>query len=125
MEGQIDDRVRDFIAAIERKYLSTTKELRRADFARLAQYFTLDVISDIAYGAPFGYLEKGYDVLGYIETVDEYMPLLAVLSTLPWAARFANRPWVRAITGPHPTDEKGIGKLMGYISALRSYVDAY
>jgi hypothetical protein len=114
MEDRVNSRVLDFIAAIERKYLSTSTQLRRADFARLAQYFTLDVISDLAYGAPFGYLENDYDVLGYIDTIDRYMPVLAILSTLPWAARFVNLGWVRKVTGPHPTDGHGVGKLMGY-----------
>ena len=71
------------------------------------------MISDLAYGSPFGYLEKDCDHLGYIDTITKYMPVLAFLSTLPWFARFMNRPWVRRITGPHPTDEQGMGKLMG------------
>ena len=55
-------------------------ELRCADFARLAQYFTLDSITDL--GAPFRYLEKDEDLYGFIKTVQDHLPVIKVLGTL-------------------------------------------
>jgi hypothetical protein len=58
LEQSVDDRTRDLTQLIEEKYLSSGKFFRKADFARIAQFYTLDVISDVAFGAPLGFLER-------------------------------------------------------------------
>jgi hypothetical protein len=55
MEGAIDRNIQTLIKLIRRKYLSTESEHKPMDFGRKVQYFTMDIISDLAYREPFGY----------------------------------------------------------------------
>jgi hypothetical protein len=79
----------------------------------------LDSITDLAYGAPFGYLEKDEDLHDFVKTIHGHLPILGILGTVPWLARIANNKWVRSVTGPFPTDDKGIGKVLGYVRSIR------
>lgn len=83
------------------------------DFARAAQFFTLDVITKISYGYAFGYLANDEDVHGYIEITEKMVPFLNLVSTIPVVERFFGSGWVRKSIGPGTGDAKGIGKLMG------------
>ncbi|TID26691.1 cytochrome p450 [Venturia nashicola] len=94
LEGHVDERIRDLVAAIGRKYLSTTTMLRPADFAKLIQFVALDILTDFAFGAPFGYLERDEDVHEWIKERHESLAATAV----------------RSVTGPWETDEKGLAK---------------
>ncbi|KAG4429416.1 hypothetical protein IFR05_015102 [Cadophora sp. M221] len=71
MEGTIDKQIRNFVDLIERKYLSTSKEYRPMDLGQKGQFFTLDVISDLAFGQAFGYLKQDDDVFDYIKITDQ------------------------------------------------------
>lgn len=83
------------------------------DFARIAQYFALDVISDIAFGQPFGFLESDSDVHDYIKTQEALLPIFEWLSTFPSLERLTRIGWVSKLVMPKPTDKKGLGRLMG------------
>jgi cytochrome P450 len=83
------------------------------DFARIAQYFALDVISDIAFGQPFGFLESDSDVYDYIKTQEALLPIFEWFSTLPSLERLTRVGWVSKLIMPKPTDKKGLGRLMG------------
>ncbi|CZR62527.1 related to pisatin demethylase (cytochrome P450) [Phialocephala subalpina] len=52
------------------KYLSAGTKYRPVDFSSKAQYFTLDVITDIAFGKPFGNLAADEDLHHYIELME-------------------------------------------------------
>ncbi|OCK76659.1 cytochrome P450 [Lepidopterella palustris CBS 459.81] len=123
LEEDIDEQISSFISLIRRKYLSSGANLRPMDFGRKAQYFTLDVLTKIAYGDAFGYLKRDEDVHEYIETIESMMPSITFFSCVPLANNFLNRSWVRKAFGPSPMDKKGVGKLMGV--AQRVVSDRY
>jgi hypothetical protein len=54
MEGTIDKQIAKLVALIERKYISSGKDYRPMDLGKKGQFFTLDVISDLAFGKAFG-----------------------------------------------------------------------
>ncbi|KAJ6785847.1 hypothetical protein PWT90_08722 [Aphanocladium album] len=58
MEHTIDKHIQCFIELLQVKYLSADQRYRPVDFARKVQYFTLDVISDLAFAQPFGVANK-------------------------------------------------------------------
>lgn len=97
---------------ISREYISTGTSLRKLDFARLAQYFTLDVISDIAFGTPFGDLRKNEDVHGYIEAMEGSLPTIIVLSNIPSLNRVMRLPVIAHLLAPNVNDKKGLGRIM-------------
>ncbi len=103
---------------IEKKYLSSDSVFRPVDFGRVAQYFTLDVITAIAYGRAFGYLSNDKDVFEYIETLEGIVPFMNFLSVLPTLSRILSTRLVRRLIGPSANDKHGIGKLMGFVDAV-------
>jgi hypothetical protein len=80
LEQCIDARVPDFINLVDRKYISTDKELKWMDFGQIAQFFTLDVISDLAFGKPFGDVADDEDKFEYIKTGEENVLVLMFLT---------------------------------------------
>ena len=87
LEPSVDRNIADMIALIERKYVSAGAAFRPLDFAKIARYFTLDVISDIAFSKQFGYLEQDGDVHEYIKMTEESMPVILVITVMPWIAK--------------------------------------
>ncbi|KAH8885376.1 cytochrome P450 [Thozetella sp. PMI_491] len=70
LEVSIDTHVRELIHLIRTKYLSTETLAKPVDMAKKLQYLTLDVISEISFGEPFGDLRNDADVNGYIESTE-------------------------------------------------------
>ncbi|KAG9189115.1 hypothetical protein G6011_05983 [Alternaria panax] len=58
MEDTVDEQVAAIMNLIDTKYVSPGTKYRPMDFVLEAQYFTLDVISALAFGKPFGYLTQ-------------------------------------------------------------------
>jgi len=82
------------------------------DFARKAQYFTLDVISNIAFGNAFGCLKNDADAYGYIETTEATLPVMIITTILPWLTDILTFPLLKGLM-PSDKDLIGIGKVMG------------
>ncbi len=113
MEGTIDMHVAKLVSLISSKYMSTNKEYRPFDFALRAQFFTLDVISDLAFGHPFGYIDADDDVFDYIKTTASAIPVIIMLGNLPWLARAIQSRFLRGLL-PKATDKVGFGAFIGY-----------
>jgi hypothetical protein len=116
LEQSIDDRCEDLTGLIRKKYLSSEKSLRILDFARLSQFFTLDVLTDVAFGAPFGYLEHDDDVHDYIKTIKAFMPILELRGNHPWLNYLLNTRIIQALAAPSSTDRTGMGKVIGFVT---------
>jgi len=82
------------------------------DIARLAQYFTLDVLTQIAFGAPFGYVSRNEDVYQYIKEVTEFLHILELGSNFPSIQRILSSRAMKMFR-PRPTDSTGLGALLG------------
>ena len=84
------------------------------DWAMVAQYFSLDSLTRVAYGEAFGDLAgDGEDRFGYIRTVEEAAVYFAVCSDVPWMGRVFLSKWVLGLFGPKKTDRRGLGAMMG------------
>jgi hypothetical protein len=88
-----------------------TAEYRPIDFGRKAQYFTLDVISSVAYGKPFGYLASDSDVYDYIQTTEKILPAIGIMTTFPWINWVLRMDVVQKYL-PSERDPVGFGKIM-------------
>ncbi|KAK1676158.1 cytochrome P450 [Colletotrichum godetiae] len=113
LEDDINSQVANFVDLIQRKYVTTNDEVRPMDLGRTAQYFTLDVITRVAYGKEFGYLITDSDVHDYISTTEAAIPILQLCSEVPWLASVMFSKPVLGAVGPKHTDKSGLGKLMG------------
>lgn len=112
IEDDIDEQLGNYVALIQRKYLSDDYQVRPMDFAMRIQFFTLDTITKIAYGRAFGYLTTDTDVYNYIETAEITVPKMVALADVPWIERLFFSEPVLNLIGPKNTDKKGIGKMM-------------
>lgn len=83
------------------------------DFAHVAQYFTMDVLTDVAFSNPIGYLKQNADLFGYIKTVRAYMPILELQTNIPLINTILGNPVIRKVMAPTASDIFGMGKMMG------------
>jgi cytochrome P450 len=126
MEGSIETQIARLVELIETKYLSTDQEYRPMDWGVKAQYFTLDVIGELAWGQPMGFLEHDADVYDYIKITMTSVPAMMVISTYPMLTKVLHSPFFRKIL-PKDTDKIGFGALIGianHVTAKRFKPDA-
>ncbi|KAH7192764.1 cytochrome P450 [Fusarium flagelliforme] len=108
LEPKIDKNILSFISLLT-KYADAKKPV---DLGRRAQFFTLDVISDLAFGEPFGFLETDSDVYKYIQITEETLPAVMVTTVIPWLVKILSSPLFKSVL-PSEKDRLGFGKLMG------------
>jgi len=112
MEGSIDAQIEKLVHLIETKYLSTSHNYRPIEFGEKVSFFTLDVISDLAFGNPFGYLEQDGDVYDYLKITQSYVPVMMVLADIPSLADVLHSRLFRGLL-PSESDKLGFGAFIG------------
>jgi hypothetical protein len=115
MEGSVDTQVAKFVDLVETKYLSTSEFYCPMDLGQKTSFFTLDVISDLAFGQAFGYLETDHDVYGYLEMSKTALPLMMAISDVPTIADILQSRLFRALL-PSEADKAGFGAFIGHVS---------
>lgn len=113
LEQCVDERIQDFHNLIHEKYLSEDGRVKPVDLARLLHYFVIDVITDIAFRKPFGFLKADADLHGYISTQEKLIPLFEWLGALPIIPSLIRQQWFAKLVMPKPTDKAGLGFLLG------------
>ncbi|PCD35950.1 hypothetical protein AU210_008505 [Fusarium oxysporum f. sp. radicis-cucumerinum] len=108
LEPKIDKNILSFMNLLGQY----ADEKKPVDFGRRAQFFTLDVISDLAFGEPFGFLETDSDVYKYIQITEETLPAVMVTTVIPWLVKVLSSPLFKSRL-PSEKDRLGFGKLMG------------
>ncbi|CAG8953869.1 hypothetical protein HYFRA_00010830 [Hymenoscyphus fraxineus] len=111
---KIDSQILSLVDLIERKYVSTTAEVKPIDFARTAQYYSLDAITSIAFGKAFGYLTEDKDMHGFIKIVETELPLATFCANTPTLGQIVFGSGLLNVLWPTSAkDQTGRGKLMG------------
>lgn len=105
---------------IERKYISTNSDFKPFDFARKASYFTLDTLSSIAFGEPFGDLATDSDVHKYIGTTEESLPVIVMVTVIPWLSKLLQTSVMKTFL-PSEKDKIGLGRIIGFAFFLPSF----
>jgi hypothetical protein len=100
---------------ISEKYLTQPERglFRHADLAILSTYFTLDVISKVAFGQTLGFLERDEDPYGYLENLAQLLPAIIVFGVFSELTKLLSIPIVKAAM-PKSTDKRGLGRVMGF-----------
>ena len=112
MESTIDKQISRLVQLIENNYISTPQTYKPMDFAQKTQYFTLDVISDLAFARPFGYLENDADPYDYIKITSAYMPVMVLLGNMPSLVNMLHSKFLRGLF-PAASDRLGFGAFIG------------
>jgi cytochrome P450 len=111
LESSIDKHVQELLNLIRSKYLSTNGQAVPMDLARKIQFFTLDVISSIGFGQPFGDLNSDSDIDSYIHSGEQALGF-ATFSTAFGLTPMLHWPWLARLLGPSEKDKTGFGKMM-------------
>lgn len=84
------------------------------DFASIARFFTLDVLSTIAFGRPFGFMSANRDLWEYNKSTSSNMFLLElVINHFSFRWLFSSWP-VQALGAPKTTDKQGMGPMLAF-----------
>ena len=108
LEDIIDTQILNLLALIR----SEASKGHLVDFARLANFFTLDVLTQIAFETPFGYLMRNEDVYNYITLNHQFLSILELGSNFPKINYLLNSSLMAPLR-PRPTDRVGMGALLG------------
>ncbi|OLN97575.1 Pisatin demethylase 4 [Colletotrichum chlorophyti] len=111
MEATIDSQIHALVRLLEERYLSTAGAFRPMDLCRKVHYLTLDVITSLAFGYHFGYLEQDADLHHYIQMTEESMPVMMILTVFPQLAKIFQSPLFRRAM-PSERDRVGFGKFI-------------
>ncbi|KAK3370630.1 pisatin demethylase [Podospora didyma] len=109
LESKIDDHINSLLNLIESSYQRPNLPF---DFARTAMLFTLDAISDVTFSSPFGFLKSNSDCFRLMETIEEQVPKITVLTNFPRFYNILKRPLPSWLV-PSPKDKAGMGAFMG------------
>lgn len=113
LEHQIDKQVAGLVNLLETKYLSTTDgDHKPVDLARKVQYFTLDVISALAFGTELGYLATDRDLFDYIQTTESTLPIMLATALMPGLLSVIQSPRLKWLI-PDVRNMAGIGSVLG------------
>jgi len=108
----------NLINLIRTKYISTETELKPMDLARKAQFVTLDIITDLAFDAPFGDIDLDEDVHLYIQSTEETIQAAIMVASIPVMNSFINLPIIGDMIFPSSKDKTGPGRLIRFVSPL-------
>lgn len=125
LEPAVDRLVARLVAKLRDDHLSTAggddddgdgdgnTRLRPLDLAHFVRYFTLDVITETAYGRAWGFLDGKDDEYKYTESIEALIPLVATAAELPALRKLFIFPLTRALFAPKRSDKTGFGRLLG------------
>ncbi|KAH8887290.1 pisatin demethylase [Thozetella sp. PMI_491] len=108
LESTVDKNVSALVRLIQ-KYAS---EKTAFDLGRKAQFFTMDTISNIAFGDAFGFVESDSDLYDYCKIFAEQMPVIIFTTIYPWLVNVLQWPIVKSLL-PSEKDLIGFGKVLG------------
>ncbi|CAG9956833.1 unnamed protein product [Clonostachys rosea f. rosea IK726] len=117
MEATIEHEIAKLVDLIETKYISSASDYRPMNFGQKGQFFTLDVISHLAFGHAFGYLQTDDDVYDYIKITTSFIPIMMILSNIPALARMLQSPMLRGLL-PKESDKLGFGAFIGVAKSV-------
>lgn len=113
LEKTIDEQIAKLADVMRRKHIGKNK----VDFADISRFFTLDVITRLAYGKAFGWVEADKDLYGYGAEISKFAAIGALISDVTWVHPFVRWTFINSRFKPRPTAGHGVGKVVGYVTA--------
>ncbi|KAI5791044.1 putative cytochrome P450 monooxygenase [Pyronema domesticum] len=108
-EPLIDGRVVEWISKLDKEFATTGKTM---EYSSWSSYFTYDVISELAFGKPLGFVEKGYDIDDLIVSFHKGALSFNVMARLHPLTNFFKKTGLGALLLPKPGDGSGVGNVM-------------
>ncbi|KAL2284731.1 hypothetical protein FJTKL_08811 [Diaporthe vaccinii] len=109
MEVGVDEQLGILLSVIRDRYARTGRHL---ELAEVTAFFTMDVITRLAFGEAFGYLSQETDLYGFLGSLRVLWPSMSTAADVFWMREILfSKPFLRLL-GPSPRDKTGFGALM-------------
>lgn len=83
------------------------------DFAPLAQYAAFDIVFDVVFSNPLGFLEQAKDINGLIASIHGLLDAVLIPGVFPVLTKLTHNAWLFPYIAPKPTDATGPGHIHG------------
>lgn len=121
LEPGVDEQVATLLRVIRERYVPAApaggqrpSRGRLLDLAVMTSFFTMDVITKVAFGEEFGYMKTDEDLYGFLFSIRKFWPRLAMTVDVPWIRNVLFSNAFLRWFGPKTTDPIGMGRLMWY-----------
>lgn len=119
LETDLDSQIQALVELIKREYLShPSASVIPVDFGKLADFYAHDARSLLAFEKPLGMLEQNGDVHGVVAISKFALKWIQVFTDIPPLHNIFLSNTILRLFGPRPTDNFGVGKLMGMAREL-------
>lgn len=110
MEVGVDEQLGTLLSVMRDRYARPGQHL---ELAEVTAFFTMDVITRLAFGEAFGYLSQETDLYGFLGSLRVLWPSMSTLADVSWTRKILfSKPFLQ-LFGPSPRDKTGFGALMG------------
>ena len=97
-------------------WIATTKrydaEDKVVEFGMWAQALGYDIISELVFGKPIGFVAQERDVDSLLSAFTSAFPFFGIVVRLPWVvAHILDNPVLGPLVEPKPTDKTGLGRI--------------
>ncbi|KAK8045350.1 flavonoid 3'-5'-hydroxylase [Apiospora rasikravindrae] len=122
MEPLIDANIAKWIGKLDGLFAQTGKT---CDFANWAVYMAYDIISEVGFGAPFGFIDQETDVGGLIQGFHDGLVPFGIMARLYPFTNWVKSTFLGKYLVASPEQDSGIGTLMRFRDKLiaKRYAD--
>ncbi|KAK5941657.1 hypothetical protein PMZ80_005606 [Knufia obscura] len=99
-EPLIDPVITRLCAALESRFIDGANAGTSFDAADWMNYAAWDIMSEITFGKPFGFIDQGKDVGGFLATSQRGLDYFAVICQMPWLDLVLDKNPVKRIGAP-------------------------
>ena len=110
LEHKMDIIISDFINQLSRKFVDTQSI---CDFAPWTHYVAFDIVLEMAFSSPPGFVRHGVDVGGLIASLHGLLNAAQFAGIFPIIMKFVHLPVLNTLIAPQPTDKTGPGLING------------
>ncbi|KIW26193.1 uncharacterized protein PV07_09307 [Cladophialophora immunda] len=108
LESDIDENLQRLLALIKHEYNG-----KPLDMSLLASFFTLDVLSQIAFGDAFGFLTANQDLYNFNKIANQFFKVIELIVNHDTLRKFIQSKPMQKLLAPKGTDEFGQGRVIG------------
>lgn len=115
MEIGMNEQIVKLLNIMKNRY---ARQSRHLELGLFSCFFTMDVITRLAFGQEFGYLEKETDLYGFFKSLRDLWPRISTSADIPWIRNVLfSTPFLK-LFGPKPQDKTGFGALMRRVISI-------
>lgn len=110
MEVGMDEQLVTLLGVVRDRYARPGRQL---ELAEVTAFFTMDVITRLAFGEAFGYLSQETDLYGFLGSLRVLWPGMSALADVAWTRKILFSTLFLRLFGPSTRQKTGFGALMG------------